>query len=233
MSTAEIVEFFGNAAVELDEKDEIYRSLVALAQERDASSTPADVVFLGLFPGIDRGLRRVRRKTAVELDELVSLFWLALTRLILTARLSRINRVAATLVRSTERDVWRGLRAERGEPLEALPASDSLPDPATWGVAAFGFPRGLGTRIEARLLRRDLARLVGPDADLLIATAVLGETHQSLARDAGVGRAECGRRQRAARARARSLLRLGDESVVHGILTRRLRAALCHEERNG
>jgi RNA polymerase sigma-70 factor (ECF subfamily) len=96
------------------------------------------------------------------------------------ADLSAIRRLAATLLLNVERDIRCGLRrawAEQNLQVD-LPVPEDL-DAVMHGrlcrSSHLGLPPGASTDDETDLIRNYLARLVGGDADLVVAVVILGE----------------------------------------------------------
>ena len=183
---------------DLDRKDRIYAALVDAAHRDGEAELSLALIFLGLFPGLDAAHKRAARKRDVEPDELVSVFWAAFADAVLSARLGRISRVAATVVLNTQRTVRRtfcsyGAHARASEP---LPEEDEFVDQRSLHPAdsEFGLPEGLSLDGEVRVLRRILFEIVGRDADLIIAKVVCEETNHAIGEHLGISGSACHRR---------------------------------------
>ena len=118
---------------DLDEKDRLLGLLVHLAQRRQHRDLATTLLWLGLWPGLDAVYRR-RLKYFCDPDELVSELASAFVALVERLNLSTVTRVAATLVRSTERDVMaarkrfqRALRRVRPHLARALSQAAASP----------------------------------------------------------------------------------------------------------
>ena len=126
-----LVAHLTSKAGDLDEKDRILGTLVTLVQRREHHEVASALLWLGLWPGLDAVYRRRLRHFRDQPDELVAELAEAFTALVERLDLTAVHRVAATLVRSTERDVmdhrkrrWaevnNGLEGEPNEPLRDL-----------------------------------------------------------------------------------------------------------------
>lgn len=208
---------------DLDEKDRILSALVTLVQRREHPELASALLWLGLWPGLDAAFRCRSQSFRDQPDELVAELAFAFTALVERLDLEAVHRVAATLVRSTKRDVmdrclrrWteenHRLDAEPNEPLRNLAGKiirASWFDKASlqrWAASDHDLPRR-SFDDEVTVLRAWLEPIVGADADLLIAVLVLEETQ----REAG---ARLGLSPEAARKRfQRALGRLRDHLV--------------------
>lgn len=181
-------------AGDLDEKDRILGSLVTLVQQRQHHELASSLLWLGLWPGLDAVYRRRLRHFRDQPDELVSELAHVFTALVERLDLAAVRRVAATLVRSTERDVmsrrkrcWaeanHGLESEPEEPLRDLEGdvlSSSWFDKASlecWAAQGNELP-SLSFDADVAALRKLLQPTIGADADLLLAVVALGETQR-------------------------------------------------------
>lgn len=179
---------------DLDEKDRILGTLVTLVQRREHHELAIALLWLGLWPGLDAIYRRRLRRFSGELDELVADLASAFTELVERLDLDAVHRVAATLVRSTERDVmehckraWADdaheLNGEPNEPLRDLEGdifSASWFDKASlqrWAASGNVVP-GLSFDEGLAVLRAWLQPIVREDAELLLAVLVLDETQR-------------------------------------------------------
>jgi DNA-directed RNA polymerase specialized sigma24 family protein len=119
----------------------------------------------------------------------------------------RVRRVAATILRNTERLIREGLRAE----WQYLSCATPQPEEEIIRLASaapyrrsetfFGFPLGTDADTATEMLRKALVSLIGPDGDLVIAVAVLGEHQNETAARLEVS--ACAARKRYQRAVAR------------------------------
>lgn len=128
-SPSELVHFLSSVGGSLDEKDAIHAALIGQVQDRGRDADLAfSIAMLGLWPGLDWVYRRNLRFFPSAPDELVSEISDLFTSNIANADLSRINRVAATLVLNVNRDLRRRLRRswDEGRQQAALPDDDAL-----------------------------------------------------------------------------------------------------------
>ena len=148
----------------------------------------ATLLLLGLWPGLralwlrQRALRSLPDEVA---EEIPSHFILVADRL----DPQRARRVAATLVRSTERELLKGLRGQR--PVSAGPveprSSDGVEVDAT-APSRIGLPPGLDREAEVAALREWATAIVGSaNARLVIDVAVIGKTQREIAARTGWG----------------------------------------------
>lgn len=171
----------------LDDKDQIYAALVRTVQIRaPAARVAADLAWCGLWPGLDRIYRRRLRRFNDDPDELTQAIWLAFTELVNRLDLAQVRRVAATLVRSTERDVLTARRrtasgsaTAMANPVDATVIEERV---SPWVANDQARPSRsfAGELVE---LRAQLVPLLGADADLVIAVLILEvDQHEAAAR---------------------------------------------------
>lgn len=180
---------------DLGEKDEIYAALVRSAQGGEAHALATAFIWLGLWPGLSAIYRRMHRRFPSEREQLVSDIAAALTSLIARLNFETVNRVFATLVWSTERDVWdvrlRALRRSRRELTFSNFAGScgplvAAPDEAT-----------------SALHVDSLSAIVGRDRDLVLRVAVCGETQLEAAQALGISHEAARKRYQRALVRLR------------------------------
>jgi len=100
---AELIAYLNASSGDLDEKDRIYAALVEVAQARgDDAELAVALLWLGLWPGLDRIYWRRIGEFMAEPEALVSEIGTLFTAAIHKADLDRIHRVAARAPRSTE-----------------------------------------------------------------------------------------------------------------------------------
>jgi RNA polymerase sigma-70 factor (ECF subfamily) len=162
---------------DLDEKDRIYAHLVRAAQRHSSESDLArSMVWLGLWPALSGILRRLSLRSALSEDP-VSEIGESLSRRIERLDLGVVHRVAATLVRSTERDirerrrVTRGCEAREITLLEEAHVSDGPILPADRELA---------------LLRDRLGRVLGDDVHLVLAAVCHDVPQRQIAAQLGI-----------------------------------------------
>lgn len=173
------------------EKNTILEALVSEVQGGGAAEHAVTLLWLGLWPGLDGLYRRLSRHFRNAADELLSAISEQFTIAVHRADLSAIRRLAATLLFNVERDILRGLRrawAERSLQVD-LPEPhdlDVLMQGRTCRSSHLGLPPGSNTDDETCWIRNHLTRLVGVDADLVIAVVILGEGQSETADRLGI-----------------------------------------------
>jgi DNA-directed RNA polymerase specialized sigma24 family protein len=213
----------------------LYRTMVHAVQARTAWAPLAtSMLWCGLWPGLDAVSRRQRRYFVDEPEELSSLIGVVFTTQVAQLDLQHVRRVAATLTRSTEREVarargrqralWAYAEPPRVEPpddrpldcypngqvpvaVEQLPVLEDPPDtPDTprTSHSVLGILQGLSTESQVAAIYRWLYRAVGDDAGLFLAVAVFGENPEDLAAQLGLSHAALRKRIQRIRTRLQS-----------------------------
>ncbi len=169
-----------------EQKNTVLRALVVAAQGGEESAVV--LLIVALWPGLDAAYRRLLRHFR-EPELLVSEISERITRGIRRLDLDRVNRIAATLIRNTERDIMRGLQASwaKDSPCVALLDTDGKVQPEE-------SPLGLAPDCSLDAIIDSLRPLVGRDADLVVAVAVAGEPQGEAAAAEGL-RYEAGRKR--------------------------------------
>lgn len=207
-----VVDYLTNRDGDRDEKDAILGTLATLVHRREAHRLAGALLWLGLWPGLDAVFRRRARlrSSPGASDELVSELTDAFTREVASLDLSRVSRVAATLVRSTERRLLlAGSRAAQELPLADVGDDEALAVPSPGArESRLGLPTGRSPEDDVAALRARLERVVGADAELLVSVAVLGETQGEAGTRLGLSAAAARKRFQRALARARPRLAL-------------------------
>jgi DNA-directed RNA polymerase specialized sigma24 family protein len=170
---------------DLEQKDRILSCLVTLAQQRQHHELPSALLWLGLWPGLDAVYRRRLRHFREQPDELVGEMAEVFTALVGRLDLETVHRVAATLVRSTERDVMERRKRCWAEASHLLESEEPLLAPSgfdkksleRWAAVGKELP-SLSFDEDVAALRRRLWPTIGTDADLLLAVVALGETQR-------------------------------------------------------
>ena len=193
--------YLATAGGDLDEKDAIYADLVAAIQ----ACTPwADIavalVWCGLWPGLDAIYRRHLKHFAGETEEFVSLISYAFTALVCRLDLGRVRRIAATLVRSTEREVKSERRRTWTERVRAEMSRARMACAEARGAC------GLAFQTQVSELREWLVPVVGVDAELLLGVTVLDENRNEAAQRLGLAYQTARKRTERALARVRAHL---------------------------
>jgi RNA polymerase sigma-70 factor (ECF subfamily) len=181
-----------------DEKNQLLEALIEAAQ---ADGTAADcaltLMLLALWPGLDAVYRRSRWRGAGSSDELSSEVLTRATEAVRCIDLRRVHRYAATILRNVERDL---LRARQREVCAQSLNVEIDPDE----VAAEPVASEPGASPE--WLHREMLRIVGADAALVISVAVDGATQAEAASELGLTAAAARKRYQRALRRARERL---------------------------
>jgi hypothetical protein len=208
-SAAELIDYLTSIEGDLDEKDRIYAALVRAVQGRAAWAQVANtVLWCGIWPALDRiSLRRMRyfKSNPEGLGEAIAV---AFSTQVGRMDLRRVHRVAATLVRSTDREVMDERRRERIElehlvnpqepepprwhgDTERLPDQEALGSAGLWRLPDLVAKSGIeaepgpfvGPSFERELvaLRARLLPVAGADTDLVLAVLVLDEDQRAAA----------------------------------------------------
>ncbi|MFC3529701.1 sigma-70 family RNA polymerase sigma factor [Paracoccus mangrovi] len=143
--------------------------LLALVRASQGGDRPADmalgVVLLALWPGLDAIRNRCLRRRIGSPDDISSDLLARATETIRKLDLTRVNQIAATVLRNAERDV---LRAVIRDDARQQSCADLDPD---WIAAAPSWAERQRLR---GALRRDLVALIGRDADLVLGVVLDG-----------------------------------------------------------
>lgn len=236
----EVVEYLASKGGDLDEKDRLLGVLVTLVQRREHHELVSGLLWLGLWPGLDAVYRRRQRNFRGQPEELIAELADVFTSIIERLDLEVVHRVAATLVRSTARDlidrrrrVWadadRIVYRDTFEPVRdqddrIIVAShlDRLAR-AEWEAsqaeAPLGLTQGLSFEDDVAELRVWLTEIIGVDAELLLAVLVLDETQREAGERLGLSHDAARKRFQRALGRLRehlatSLSHSGRESRV-------------------
>lgn len=211
----QVVDHLVSRGGEGEEKDRLLAVLVAMVQRREHHELASALLWLGLWPGLSAVYGRRVRHFKGELDELVAEIADAFTELVERVDLTTVQRVAATLVRSTERDVmYRRKRAWAGPVRVRDDGEDGAPDDGdgdplstSWfdraslerwvesqSGSALGLTSGLSFDEDVAVLRAWLEPVVGEDAELLVAVLVLDESRREVGERFGLA-ADSGRKR--------------------------------------
>jgi len=165
-----LVAFLVGSRDELDVKDDLLATLVTMVQRRKEAALATSLLWLGLWPGLDAIFRRRFRHFRGAPEELVSGLGAAFTEIVERLDLGRVHRVAATLVRSTERQLMDQCRRKWAEPV-TVELDERL-------VSSGGDGSGL---LDAQRLP-----LSDEDVELLAAVLLLGESQREAGRRLGL-----------------------------------------------
>jgi len=164
---------------DLDERDRVLAALLELSRRPATRETATALLWLALWPGLTAIYGRRRRRGTPQ-DDAVSAIAFAFTTQLQGLDLARVHRVAATLVRNTERIAIDLLRES-----ECIPAAGDVVDEVTAPVT---FDDAL------RSLRGDVHAVAGDDGDLVLAVAVVGESQAEVSARLGIT-ADAGRKR--------------------------------------
>lgn len=200
-----LLAYLNNVDGDRDEKDAIYAALVEATQARgDDAELALALTWLGLWPGLDALYRRRLRDFIKEPEALVSEIGARFTAMVHAADLSRIRRVAATLVLNVGRDVREELKRtwaeqarradlprdedddEDDEPAADRRAARLSPLLQTRGMSELGQPPRLDPDEDVEALRALLVDIVGDDADLVLGATVYGLSQREVGEHLGL-----------------------------------------------
>lgn len=203
---------------ELDEKDRLLAALVTAVQQSKQAELARALLWLSLWPGLDATYRRRHKFFAEHPEELVSLLADAFTALVDRLDLSSVNRVAATLVRSTERDAmlaacrdWEEQRKRAGDVQFARFLKDKTAEDLATAArveSRLGWRPGSGITEDGTALRHWLEPIVGEDVELLVSVLVVEETQHEAGKRLGLSHDAARKRYQRALARLRAHLEL-------------------------
>lgn len=207
---ADLLRYLDEAGADVARKSRICRSLIELAQADGKAGLPVWLIFLGLHPGLSATYGQCVRGYDVEPDEVVSMLWDSLTQVVLGARPERIEKICATIVRSTAR-VLRGQLSREAVRQRGLVTwrEEALADVTAIGdeASCFDVPPGLTPDGKLAFLRGALRHAAGGDADLVFSCAVCGESQRRIAERLGLTHSIVRRRYERAVRRAAAHLR--------------------------
>lgn len=175
-----------------ERKNLILSALVVTAQGKGrASDCALTLLLLALWPGLDAVRRRLAWRRIGTADEITSDILARTTEAVRALDLRRVNWIAATVLRNVERDA---LRAHRREADRQGVVVDADPDEV---VGDYATP---ATEHSHARLHRDIRRLIGADATLVMRAAVEGFSHAEVAAELGLSEGAARKRyQRATR----------------------------------
>ena len=179
--------------------------LKALAQEAHGLGTRSDaaltMLLLALWPGLDAIRRRsLGRRLGTPSDVAADVLGRA-SEALRGLDLSRVNRVAATVLQNIQRDMVRACRSDADrQRVTSSTLPEDLPDD--------GAPDG--EFLTPTLLVADLERLVGADAQLVVRVAVEGFSQTEVAGEFGLTEEATRKRYQRAVQRLRKALQEND-----------------------
>jgi RNA polymerase sigma-70 factor (ECF subfamily) len=161
-----------------DTKNTILARLIASAKSDDrAGDCALTLMLLALWPGLDGIFRRSRARRLGQVDELASEILARATTAIRGLDLTRVNWVAATILKNVERDVLRAHKRETGR--QAV--EDEFDTDLHGGVFEVSDPE-----LEPGKLLAELTRLIGVDADLVLRVVIDGYTQAEAGQQLGL-----------------------------------------------
>jgi RNA polymerase sigma-70 factor (ECF subfamily) len=209
-----VVDYLAHEGGDLDEKDRIVWLLIEEVRHGTAGRLAHALLLLCLWPGLDaafnRRLRLFRDRPQELQAELIGCFAAQLRRL----DHKRVNRVVATLIRNTERDVVAARaqelsRAARSVEVSPDVAAVDVPDAAS---SLFGLADNLSDQSAVSALRDWLERAIGRDANLVVEVVIRGRDRGDLAAAHHLSRGTLNRRVERALVRARNAIRIDSVS---------------------
>ena len=184
-----VLDFLHRRDTDRDAKDRILAALVRETQgDGVAREVAVTLMWLALWPGLDALYRRLWRHFTGAHDELVSEIAARFTAEMHRADLTRIHRVAATLIANVERDIRDGLRRKWAEASlrREMPDQDDLVFGARLAPSALGLPPGIDADVETDMIRAALTGLVGDDGEIVVAVVIMGECQRDIASRIGL-----------------------------------------------
>jgi len=181
-----------------DEKNQLLVALVRVAQsDGETADCALTLMLLALWPGLDAVRRRSIWRRIGTGDEVASEILARASEAIRGLDLQRVNWIAATILRNIERDL---IRTRQREDMRQRLRSETDPDEIPIDVEV------LRADASPELLHRDLVRIVGTDADLVIRVAIDGFSQSEVATELGLSEAATRKRYQRATRRLRDAL---------------------------
>ena len=195
---AAILEYLHRGDDAPERKYDVLRALVAAAQSSSETASCAQtVLLLALWPGLDAVRRRLIWRWKHAPEEAAADVLATACKAIADMDLTRVNRIAATLLRNVERDIGRALRREAD-----LHKQHAAVDPDQLNMHAASHER---PRCAAHVAR-EVEALVGRDAGLVLAVAWKGQTQAEAGAVLGLSEAAARKRFQRATSRLRDAL---------------------------
>jgi RNA polymerase sigma-70 factor (ECF subfamily) len=206
---ADLVVWLTHPGGDLDAKDAVYAALLARLRGSHADAPLARaLLWLGLWPGIDAVFRRVARRSGGEHGASLSEVAHRFSELIARLDPERARRVAAGLVRGTERDAMAALRRASRERACHRDLFEDVAMGAVWNAPREG-PAALHRSGEVEAVRRWLTAACGADAELVYRVVVLEENQREVGAALGLSHEAARKRVQRALARLRDRLKAG------------------------
>lgn len=203
-----VVGYLAHDGGDLDEKDRILGCLIDEVRHGVARGLAHSLLLLCLWPGLDAAFMRRQRlfqDRPHDLEaELVGNFATQILRL----DLDRVRRIAATLVRNTEREAVASRIRELAIAARSVEVSPEIAvvAPLEPPASLFGPVSDRSERGSIDALRVWLERAVGRDAELVVEIVIQGRDWGELAAALGISRKTLNRRVERALVRARGAL---------------------------
>ncbi len=169
----DVIAYLHGRVGELDGKDDVVAALVALAQTDTHRDLGLHLALLGLWPGLDAAFRRRSRRLGQDQADLAAAMFDHFACQARELDLARVGRVAATLVRNTEREVTADLL---DQVTQAGDAEDDLDLGCSSDDSVFALPSCADPEDQVRMLRERLRKIEGCDVDLVLSVSVVGLT---------------------------------------------------------
>ena len=183
-----------------ESKNRILTALVVAAQFDDRRSDCAlTLTLLALWPGLDAVHGRLRRYFRARPDDLAAEIASRASITVRTLDLTRVTKIAATLIRNVERDIRRSLIRFREEASSTIAFDDD-----TVAIAP-GFPADICSAQGETLpcIHDRLREVIGDDARLVLAVVIEGHSQREAADLFGIGHEAARKRFQRALARLR------------------------------
>ncbi|MEM5472927.1 sigma factor-like helix-turn-helix DNA-binding protein [Hoeflea sp. AS60] len=185
-----VLEFLHRGTEAPERKNDVLGALVEAAQaDHQTASCAQTLVLLALWPGLDAVRRRLIWRWKLAPEDVAAEVMGTACKAIAGMDLTRVGRIAATLLRNVERDIGRALlreadRHEQHSPIDPdqLPLNAASEDP----------------RESEANLTREVEALIGRDARLVLSVAWEGLTQSEAG--AALGLSEAAARKRFQRA---------------------------------
>lgn len=219
-SAMDLLRFLGDRG-DLDHRDRIFAELVEGVHRADNQGAALAILTVGLWPGLDGIRQRLIRRAWCWRDglemEIIDRLAIEVDR----CRTGMVHRLAATLVRNTERELRRAWQKDAkmaARIREALPDDLGLcrhaedEEESIFGVAASATDEEAVSTLEAWL-----KRTVGKDAELVVAAVLKGRRRDQLAWSKGESPASVRKRLQRALERARHALKGNDRMSQEAI----------------
>ena len=161
-----------------DKKNTILTGLIESAKSNDrAGDCALTLVLLALWPGLDGVFRRSRARRLGQIDELASEILGRATAAIRDLDLSKVNWIAATIIKNVERDILRSHNREAAR----QGTQDEFDTDLHGGIADFVDPD-----LSPERLLAELTDLIGVDAELVLRVVIDGYTQAEAGKEIGL-----------------------------------------------